>query len=144
MILVSACLTGLTTRYNGGSTPNLELMAELAGQKWIAICPEQLGGLSTPRPPAWLEGGTGADVIAGRARVRDKQGRDVTAGFLTGSRAVLDLALCLNTRVCYLKDRSPSCGVTAAGGASGLQPGPGVLAALLAAHGIKTVEIKAR
>jgi len=106
-------------------------MDKLEGRNWIPVCPEQLGGLPTPRTPADLVGGDGHDVLAGRAAVIDRQGRDVTQQFISGARQCLEIARARNVTTALLKAGSPSCGLT---------PATGVTAALLADHGIKVVE----
>lgn len=143
MILVSACLTGRLCRYDGRRALNRELMFELAHKPWAAVCPEQLGGLATPRVRAGLVGGSGADVLDGRARVVDFEGRDVTAAFVRGAEIVLHLARRLRAEVCYLKDRSPSCGLTPTLNQDGTVRGRGVCAALLVRNGIKVIEVQA-
>jgi len=118
--LVSSCLVGLCTRYDGEVRANKSCIGFLEGTYWIPVCPEQLGGLATPRPRAILRDGDGRDVIQGSARVVTEQGEDVTENFLRGAKQVLDLALRLNVDAVVLKSRSPSCassgkiGVTAA------------------------------
>jgi uncharacterized protein YbbK (DUF523 family) len=128
--LVSACLTGLCTRYDGQSKSNLACMRRLAAYHWIPVCPEQLGGLPTPRPAAALINGDGHAVLAGTAQVRDREGRDLTAAFLRGAAMVLAIARAQNIDCCFLKANSPSCG---------LDPLPGVTAALLLSHGIEVI-----
>jgi len=128
--LVSACLVGLCTRYDGRENPSC--LHRLADLFWIPVCPEQLGGLPTPRAPAVLIGGDGHAVLAGMARVRDQNGRDVSAEFIRGATMVLALARAHGIRRCFLKAGSPSCG---------LGPRPGVTAALLLAHGIEVVSL---
>ncbi len=126
-ILVSACLMGYCTRYDGESKPSPACRSRLAGAIWLPVCPEQLGGLSTPRPAAELVGGDGRAVLQGRARVMTVTGKDVSEHFLRGAETCLAIALAQHCRVACLKARSPSCGV---------HPTPGVTAALLQGHGI--------
>lgn len=128
--LVSACLIGLCTRYDGQSKPSPSCLRQLAGYHWIPVCPEQLGGLATPRPAASLTGGDGYGVLAGTAQVIDSYGTDVTEPFLRGAAMVLTIARAQNIDLCFLKSGSPSCG---------LEPLPGVTAALLLTHGIQVV-----
>ncbi len=129
--IVSACLTGLCTRYDGRSKPDARCLAMLRHSCWLPVCPEQLGGLPTPRSPADLTG-SGAEVLAGRAAVVTKAGADVTRQFIAGAAAVLQIAQAQNIRLALLKARSPSCGLT---------PQPGVTAAMLLAHGIEVMEL---
>ena len=132
IFLVSACLTGLCTRYDGLSKPSPACIKQLTGYRWIPICPEQLGGLPTPRTAADLVGGNGHDVLTGQASVIDRQGRDVTSQFIHGANQCLAIARAQGITTALLKARSPSCG---------LSPKIGVTAALLAANGIKVIEI---
>ena len=130
ILLVSACLTGLCTRYDGKSKPSPACMHYLDGKIWVTVCPEQLGGLPTPRTPADLTGGDGSDVLAGRASVIDRNGKDVTQEFIRGAKQCLAIARSQNITTALLKARSPSCG---------LSPVTGVTAALLLANGIKVM-----
>lgn len=111
MILVSACLLGCKTKYNGGSNDNEILMKFNLQREFLPVCPECLGGLPVPHPPAEIFGGSGEDVLRGQARVMNKNGEDVTQAFLRGAERVLELIQ--KHRVCaaVLKERSPSCGV---------------------------------
>ncbi len=138
-ILASACLLGRACRYDGGCCRNEKVTFALAGRDVLAICPESLGGLGVPRAPAEIAGGDGGDVLAGRARVIDREGTDRTAAFLRGARAVLALARERGAKAAVLKERSPSCGVHRIhdGSFSGRTiPGRGVAAALLAEAGL--------
>ena len=134
-ILVSQCLLGEPCRYDGQSKPVLALeQLRRAGHVLIPACPEVLGGLSTPRPPAELQ----AD-----GRVVNREGTDVTAQYELGARRSLDLAEAHGCRYAVLKAKSPSCGsqMIYDGTFSGtLIPGQGVAAQLLAQAGIQVVE----
>jgi uncharacterized protein YbbK (DUF523 family) len=141
IILVSACLVGRPARYDGRFLDTTDFLAFLEGKRWIAVCPEMLGGLGWPRPPADLEGGDGYDVLAGRARVVNADGVDQTREFIQGAQAVLDMALSLDVEAVYLKDRSPSCGVHPMVDERGRRRGRGVLAALLAENGLPIIEV---
>jgi len=131
--LVSSCLVGLLTRYDGRQkTPDPECMARLKNTAWIPVCPEQLGGLPTPREPADIVGGTGRDVLDGKAKVLTRtENRDCTQEFIRGAEQVLSIARNQNISTVLLKARSPSCGVNNI---------PGVTAALLQKHGFKILE----
>ena len=129
--LVSACLTGLCTRYDGRSKPDSRCLQALESRPYIPVCPEQLGGLSTPRTAADLTGGDGRDVLTEQATVINRHGRDVTDHFIAGAQAVLAIARAQNIKLAMLKAKSPSCGLT---------PIPGVTAALLLEHDIRIIE----
>ena len=127
-ILISACLLGACCRYDGASKahPLAALLAER--NTLVPVCPEQLGGLPTPRPPAERRGG----------RVVTQSG-DVTEQYLRGAEETLKLCKLLGCEAAVLKERSPSCGRGQVydGTFSGtLTAGDGVTAELLAAHGI--------
>jgi len=141
MYFVSACLVGMPCRFDGGHRRAAALLAEIEGKKIVFECPEQLGGLPTPRCPAEIVGGTGEDVLRGKARVVNERGEDVTACFLRGAEAAAALAERWGLRRAFLKARSPSCGVTAVKRKGNLVPGRGVTAALLARRGIDLVEV---
>lgn len=130
IVLVSACLAGLQTRYDNRVVVSPACLKRLERTTWIPVCPEQLGGLATPRCAADIIDGTGSDVLDGRARVVCRDGCDVTEAFIKGARQVLDIAHRQDITAVILKSRSPSCGV-------GKQ---GVTAALLVKHGFTLEE----
>ncbi len=148
MILVSACLTGQATRYNGDHSRAGDLLEYLRERNlaYLALCPEILGGLGVPRDPARIQGGRpgqeGLDVLAGRARVTTLPGRDVTRAYLRGARLVLDICLRAGVERAFLKDRSPACAYDPLGHNPRGGPGRGVLAALLEAEGIPVEEVR--
>ncbi len=129
--LVSSCLMGFCTRYDAKIKGNKTCISYLAGSKWIPICPEQFGGLSTPRSKAMLTGGNGHDVLTGQAQVITVEGTDVTENYIRGARQVLQLATTQNISTAILKSGSPSCAVTG---------NIGVTAALLLSHGLQLHE----
>ncbi len=138
-ILLSACLLGENCRYNGKSSLSPSLLRELKGRRMLAVCPEQLGGLGTPRPPAEITGGDGRAVLMGAAGVKNKHGEDVTAFFRRGAEKTWELAQREGVKEAILKDKSPSCGKNYIydGTFQGrLRPGLGVTAALLKGKGV--------
>ena len=137
MVLVSACLLGVRCRFDGSAARVDTLIHEKSIRVHVPVCPEQLGGLTTPRERAHLRGGDGMDVLDGNAVVVTEGGRDVTAHFIRGAEEVLGLALALDTREAVFKDRSPSCGVSLVHRETGLADGMGVTTALLVRHGIE-------
>lgn len=141
-VLVSACLAGLATTHTGVAKPNAQVMELVRQGRAILVCPEQLGGLPTPRRAAEIVGGSGADVLAGRAQVLDTEGNDVTANYLRGAREALKAARLSGATKAILKARSPSCGPRQIhdGTFSGmLVDGTGVTAALLRQHGLEVI-----
>ncbi|MCB2226413.1 MAG: DUF523 domain-containing protein [Desulfarculaceae bacterium] len=147
MILVSACLLGHKVRYDGRHALNEEIKALVGDEEILALCPEVLGGLGVPRPPARFVGASwgreGLDLIEGRARLMDDQGRDVSDYFIRGARAVALQARRQGVRLALLKDRSPSCGHDPAGLNPDGGPALGVLTAVLMAAGIEVREVRA-
>ena len=131
-ILISACLLGCRCRYDGQG--QLRPWVEDVGKRvlLVPVCPEQLGGLPTPRPPAECRDG----------RVVTRQGNDVTDAYCRGAREALMLAEVLGCRRAILQDRSPSCGVGQiydGGFTRRLVPGDGVTARLLREHGLEVI-----
>ena len=132
-ILVSACLLGKNCKYNGGNNLNQGVLEFIEGHEVIGDCPEQLGGLSTPRLPA--------EIVYGV--VTNKEGVSVDAEFRKGAQAALAAALENKVDLAILQSRSPSCGVKEIydGSFSGKKiKGQGVFAKLLSARGIKVLD----
>lgn len=128
-VLVSLCLLGVPCRYDGRPNGCEGLDALMARAELIPMCPEQLGGLPTPRVPAERRG----DAVVTR------DGRDVTTAFRRGAEAVCLLADRFNIRYALLKARSPSCGGGEIydGTFTGARvPGDGVTAEALKARGV--------
>jgi len=100
MRLCSACLLGIPCRYDGKSKPNQKVLELAKNELLIPICPEQLGGLQTPRE--------GAEIIDGR--VKTQSGEDRTQEFKQGAESVLLIAKTCGAKKAILKQRSPSCG----------------------------------
>ena len=128
-ILISACLLGCRCRYDGASKPQPWIAALAERHTLVPVCPEQLGGLSTPRPPAERRGD----------RVVTRAGGDVTAQYRRGAEEALRLCRLLGCDTALLKERSPSCGSGAIydGTFTGtVTAGDGVTAELLRKNGI--------
>ncbi|MFH0794390.1 MAG: DUF523 domain-containing protein [bacterium] len=140
MKLISACLVGMCTNLHGESNSHPLFEKLLREGKVIPFCPEQLGGLPTPRPASEIVGGDGEKVLEGKSRVIAKDGRDVTENFLCGARETLKLAQAVHADEAILQERSPSCGVHFAhdGDFGGnVIVGKGVTAALLEQEGFR-------
>jgi uncharacterized protein YbbK (DUF523 family) len=132
MKLCSACLLGIKCRYDGRSALNRKVIMLLKAETLIPVCPEQLGGLSTPREPAEIRG----------ERVITRSGRDVTENFKRGAEEVLKIAKLYGIKEAIMKQGSPSCGNGRIydGTFSGKTvKGDGVTAAMLKEHGIKVM-----
>ena len=111
MIAVSACILGFNCRYDGKCKKNSASIKLLESEKILPICPEQLGGLPTPRTPSNLVEGNGFDVMDGNAKVINIYGDDNTEAFIKGAYKTLDMVKAHKIKRCFLKDKSPSCGV---------------------------------
>lgn len=110
MYLISSCLCGVNCKYNGGNNINEKCLELLKEGKGILVCPEQLGGFSTPRTPAEIKG-TAKGVINKEDKVVNKDNIDVTNEFLKGAYEALHIAKLSNVKKAILKEGSPSCGV---------------------------------
>lgn len=142
MILVSSCLAGLEVRYNGTHRLDHRILKLIEENKAIAICPEVLGGFSTPREPAEIIGGDGDDVLDGKAKVVDRLGRDVTELYIKGAYVTLKKAQEVQATAIVLKEYSPSCGSSMIynGEFNGTKvSGNGVTAALLKRNGCRVI-----
>ena len=132
-LLVSACLLGINCKYSGGNNRLPEAEALAARFELVPVCPEQLGGLPTPRPCAERVGD----------RVLTRTGAVVTAAFRLGAERTAEIARSSGVRRALLQERSPSCGCGTVydGTFSGtLTAGRGVTAALLEKNGVEVYE----
>jgi len=137
-VLVSACLLGLDTRYNGVCKKNMNVLNVLAPETWtiIPVCPEQLAGLPTPRPESGFAEGDGQAVLAGTGSVTNLDGRKITDYFIKGAEQTLQIARLNNCKLAILKERSPSCGVHQIYRNRKTTTGQGVTTAMLSNNGI--------
>lgn len=130
MFIVSKCLAGVPCRYDGKDNLVPEVKALVERGEAVAVCPEVLGGLPTPRTPSELQPD---------GRVLNKQGEDVTAQFVSGAERALEICREHGCAGAILKARSPSCGkgVIYDGSFAGKRvPGNGVFAQMLLDAGI--------
>ena len=133
-IAVSACLLGENCKYNGGNNYSEKVKNYIEGHEVIPICPEVLGGLSTPREPAEIDCGI----------VKNKDGTSVDAQFRKGAELALDIVIKNQVELVILQSRSPSCGVNTIydGSFTGkIIPGQGVFAELLKNNNIKAIDV---
>ena len=133
--MVSACLMGENCKYNGGNNRNEKVIRLMAGNDVVSVCPEQMGGLPTPRVPAEIKNGI----------VTAKDGRIVDREFRMGAVKCLEIAECEHPDLIILQSRSPSCGVKQRydGTFSGtLVNGFGVTAQLLIEHGFRVIDVE--
>lgn len=136
MILISACLAGVNCKYSGDNNYNEKVANLLKRGDAILICPEQMGGLPTPR--------LGAEIVEkdGKRYVYMKDGTDVTERFERGANEVLEIAKKVNATKAILKSRSPSCGVDIIYDGTFTKTkidGDGVTAKLLRENGIEVI-----
>ena len=139
-MLVSACLAGRECTYQGTHRTTGEVLRLVEEGRAVLVCPEEEAGLGTPRPEAEIQGGTGQDVLDGRARVYTVEGEDVTKQYLEGARIATERAVRTGCRAAILKARSPACGCGAIydGSFDGIvRDGDGVAAAALRRKGIE-------
>ena len=135
VIAVSACLLGQNCKYNGGNNRNEKLLEYLKGHTVLPICPETLGGLPTPRVPSEISDG----------RVINKEGKDVTAEFVSGAHKALETVRSGGAEMIILQSRSPSCGAKNVydGTFSGRTvEGKGIFAALAEEDGYRIIDVE--
>ena len=133
--MVSACLTGENCKYNGGNNRNEKVLELLEGNEVLAVCPEQMGGLPTPRAPSEIRDGI----------VTTRDGRNVDEAFRAGAARCLEIAVKEKPDLIVLQSRSPSCGVKQLydGTFSGtLAEGAGVTAQLLLKNGFRCIDVE--
>ena len=134
-IMVSACLAGENCKYNGGNNRNEKVLQLTEGNEVITVCPEQMGGLPTPRVPSEIRDGV----------VTAEDGRVVDEEFRAGAAKCLEIALREQPDLIVLQSRSPSCGVKQRydGTFTGtLRDGSGVTAELLMENGFRCVDVE--
>ena len=141
-LIVSACLCGKRCRYDGRSSENSTVKNFMTawsdeGGEITPVCPEELGELGTPRPPAELRGGVGADIWRENSKVtvrRKADDMDITSHFRSGAKIAASRAA--NATHALLKSRSPSCGVGSVWSDGAIVNGDGVFAALIRKNGV--------
>ncbi len=141
------CLLGVNCNFEAKNWLNPKLVEEFQKGNLFPVCPEVFGGLSVPRVPAEIQGGTGADVLSGKAKVVNMQGQDVTSQFLKGARETLKIAKAIGAKEALLTERSPSCGCGLIFDGSfkdKFVEADGVTAALLKKNGIKVICVKVK
>jgi uncharacterized protein YbbK (DUF523 family) len=140
MIIVSACLAGVNCRYDGKNRENALIQKLISKRLAVPLCPEVLGGRPVPREACEIIGGTAAQVLAGTACVRDKNGKDVTEEVLDGVKIFMKAVARMNVTAVILKTKSPTCGrgkVHDGTFTGKMIDGNGVLTAALLKEGVK-------
>lgn len=110
MYLMSACLCGVNCKYSGKNNLNEDCLRLFEKGKAILICPEQLGGLMTPRNPAEIQGNAKELIGENKGKVITNDGKDVTDYFIRGAEEVVKIGKIANVTAAILKEGSPSCG----------------------------------
>jgi len=135
-LLVSACLVGINCRFDGKNQKNLNVMQLAKYYNLIPVCPEQLGGLPTPRPASWFIKGNGVDTNKGLNNMQNEDGKNVSQNFKNGAKEALTICKLLDIKNAILKENSPSCGLKKIYLKEKLVDGMGVTAAILLKNGI--------
>ncbi len=140
-ILISACLLGLPTRYDGKSKQSQKVLDYLKSNNLlpVPVCPEQLAGMSTPRDKTFFKTGDGHDVLSGSGLVISQDGQEMNEVFCRGARMVLQIAQLSNCQMAMFKERSPSCGVHQIYQGDNKVNGTGVTTALLLREGFQVI-----
>jgi uncharacterized protein YbbK (DUF523 family) len=140
-ILVSACLLGLATRYDGKAKRSQAVIDYLHRENLvpIPICPEQLAGMTTPRDKTFFHSGDGRNVLAEDGQVISTTGQPMNDVFCRGAKMVLQVAHLTHCRRALLKERSPSCGVHQIYRGTERVQGVGVTTALLIKEGLEVM-----
>lgn len=131
-VLISACFLGIPCRWHGRRAGRRDDLIRRLKEKYVLVpvCPEQLGGMSTPRTSETLSGGTGAQVLDDGLRIIAPETRqDVTHYHVNGAIYTREIAEIVGARSAYMKGGSPSCDVN------------GVTGELLRRAGIRVVKV---
>lgn len=131
-ILVSACLLGINCKYDGKNNKNEKVLEYLKDKEIIPICPEQLGGLKTPRTPS--------EIVGDKVLTKEKE--DVTKEYKKGAEETLYIAKLLGVKKALLKAKSPSCGnkeIYDGTFTKTIKNGQGITAKLLKENGIELI-----
>ena len=137
--ICSACILGIKCRYDGGSNKIEKILCKFSDDLLVPACPEQLGGLPTPREPCEPTK-DGKKIIQGEGKVSTKSGQDITNLIIKGGNQVLKIARLLDINKAIMKQGSPSCvyGKIPDGNFSGNRiKGIGIASAILEENGIK-------
>lgn len=140
-ILVSACLLGLPTRYDGRAKGSQKVLDYLQREQLtpVPVCPEQLAGMTTPRDKTFFLSGDGQDVLSDNGEAVSTKGLSMNKVFCHGARLTLEIARLSGCRRALLKESSPSCGVHRVYLGENKVAGVGVTSALLINAGIKVI-----
>lgn len=143
--VISACLLGIPCRWDKKAKLNKKALKFFLQGKAIALCPEVMAGLPTPRPACEIIGGDGEAVLKGKGKVIDKHGKDYSKIFIKGAYSALDSVKKHKIKKAILKSGSPSCGVTyiySGDFSEERKNGKGIFVALLKKDRIELTEVK--
>ena len=101
-VIVSACLVGENCKYNGKNNKNDKIIDFLKDKEVILVCPEVMGGLSTPRFKS--------EIVEGSEKVINELGEDVSNYFHSGARIAIEKVIDSDVKLAIVKEKSPSCG----------------------------------
>lgn len=141
MYLVSACLAGFNTRYDGSNCLDERVRAMVAEGRAVPVCPEQLAGLPTPRKAMEFSAGDGGAVLRGQAGAVSPDGEDFSGFLVKGAMETLRIAGLYGITEAVLKDGSPSCGVVLVHSGGEKVRGRGVTAELLRENRIRVMTV---
>lgn len=133
-IVVSACLAGVNCKYDGGNNSNAKVLKILEEGKAVLVCPEELGGMTTPR--------VASEIV--EDKVLSKYGQDVTNEFNKGAKEALKIAQAVKADLAILQQRSPSCGskqIYDGSFSRKLIKGKGITSRLFEENGIEVITI---
>jgi uncharacterized protein YbbK (DUF523 family) len=134
MDMASACLVGVKCRFDGGDKTDPDIYERFMRGEIVPFCPETLGGLTIPRSPMRLDGGSGGDLLDGKAKIVNEKNEPpelLTAALIKGAEKSAMIAAAIKPEIIFLKSKSVSCGVSV----------NGVTAELLKRAGFNLVEI---
>lgn len=135
-VLVSACLLGWRCRYDGkGYKPSKKLVGDMAGHLIVPFCAEAAGGLAIPRPPASMNAAAAA-ILDGHGSIATNHGVDVTDAFMRGAEMALAVVQRFHIKAAFLKENSPSCGVSRTNIQFQRTAGPGIMTCALSRFGV--------
>ena len=141
MIIVSACLAGLNARHDGTNCMANKIAALVSSGKAIPVCPERLGGMTTPREPVELCRQYNNDICVEVTYAIGANGKDYTAELIKGAEETLKIAIESGAKKAVFKDGSPSCGVTYIWCFGKKVRGKGITAKLLERNNIEVITV---
>ena len=142
LAIISACLAGINCRYNGNHCLTEYLNVYKDKYILIPVCPEQLGGLPTPRLKCEIKDGDGFEILDGKTFIYNEHNENVTEKFLNGANEVLKICQLLGINIAFFKEKSPSCGVRKIYNNKTLVNGCGITTALLLRNNIQVFGVE--